>query len=133
MQWKLFAVFKGIYSKNVLKGVWKPLGERESKLIKKIKKGDQQAFKRLYDSYADYALRTAFAITKNKSDASDIVQETFIKVYRNIESYDGVRPFKPWFYQILINESRRYLNRKSRQAISVESDKILDQLYLNSR
>jgi len=100
----------------------------DSSLIKKIKKGDQQSFERLYDKYADYALRTAFAITKNKYDAADIVQETFIRVYRHIGSYDVTKPFRPWFYQILVNESRRYLNKKTKQALSVESDEILDAL-----
>ncbi|MDY7045959.1 sigma factor [Virgibacillus sp. M23] len=65
--------------------------DKETRLIKKIKKGNHQAFKKLYDRFADYSLRTAFAITKNQSDASDIVQETFIRVYRNIDSYDMSR------------------------------------------
>lgn len=100
----------------------------DSALIKKIKQGDQQAFKHLYEKYADYALRTAFAITKNKYDAADIVQETFIRIYRHIDSYDITKSFRPWFYQILINESRRYLSQKTKQAISVESAEVLDVL-----
>lgn len=107
--------------------------EREDRLIKKIKKGNQHAFKRLYDSYADYALRTAYAITGNKSDASDIVQETFMKIYRNIDSYDSSKAFKPWFYKILVNESSRFLSRNSRQAISVESEQVLDHLNQSSQ
>ncbi|SEP97481.1 RNA polymerase sigma-70 factor, ECF subfamily [Virgibacillus subterraneus] len=116
-----------------MKGVYKSLNENESKLIKKIKKGDHEAFKCLYEKHADYALRTAYSITKNRSDASDIVQETFIKIYRNIESFDMKRPFKPWFYQILINESRSYLSKRSKQAINIESDRLLDQLHRNAK
>ncbi len=104
------------------------LGDQEARLIKKIKKGNQQAFKKLYDIYADYSLRTAYAITNNASDASDIVQETFIKVFRNIDSYDSKKPFKPWFYQILVNESRRYMKKKSQEAISIDSEQLLDHL-----
>ncbi|MEC5424069.1 RNA polymerase sigma factor [Virgibacillus sp. C22-A2] len=103
--------------------------DKDTKLIRKIKKGNQQAFKKLYDSYADYSLRTAYGITKNKADASDIVQETFIKVYRNIETFDMTKPFKAWFYQILINEARRYVKKRNKQTISIESDELLDYLH----
>ncbi|MUK88654.1 sigma-70 family RNA polymerase sigma factor [Ornithinibacillus sp. L9] len=109
------------------------MSEREKKLIKKIKKGNQFAFKQLYEAYADYSLRTAFAITRNQSDASDIVQETFIKVYRNIDSYDTSKPFKPWFYQILINETKRYLKKSSNQEMNVEFEHALDYLFYISQ
>ncbi|MEC2157873.1 RNA polymerase sigma factor [Virgibacillus halodenitrificans] len=105
--------------------------DREKKLIRKIKNGDQEAFEKLYNTYADYSLRTAYGITKNQSDASDIVQETFIKVYRNLDKYDMKKPFKPWFYQILINEAKRYIAKKSKQAISMETEQLLD--YFNSK
>ena len=112
-----------------MKGGLTSLADQEKRLIKRIKKGKQHAFKKLYDLYADYALRTAYAITNNRNHAADIVQETFIKVYRNIESFDEERPFKPWFYQILLNESKRYMKRQNKQAIPVESEELLDYLH----
>ncbi|MFD2629748.1 RNA polymerase sigma factor [Oceanobacillus kapialis] len=102
--------------------------DRESKLIKKIKKGDQRAFKKLYDLYADYSLRTAYGITRNQADAADIVQEVFLKLYRNIHQFDIKKPFKPWFYQLLLNEARRYIGKKSKHAVSIETEEILDSL-----
>ncbi|MRG87137.1 RNA polymerase sigma factor [Salinibacillus xinjiangensis] len=97
----------------------------EKPLIKKVKKGNQKAFKELYDQYANYALATAISITKNKNDASDIVQETFIKVYRNIHAFDHKRPFKPWFYRILINETNRYMKNKTKhQSVSTVDNTI---------
>ena len=104
------------------------MADQDVKLIKKIKKGNQQAFRALYDNYVDYALRTAYAITRNKSDAADIVQDTFIKVFRNINSFDMKRSFRPWFYRILINESRRFLKRNSREAVT-SSQQLLDYLH----
>ncbi|SHG01269.1 RNA polymerase sigma factor [Ornithinibacillus halophilus] len=102
---------------------------QDKKLIKKIKKGNQRAFKQLYEIHSNYALRTAYAITRNQSDASDIVQETFIRVYRNIDSFDVSKPFKPWFYQILINESKRYLKKMSQVEMNVEFEHVLDYLF----
>lgn len=83
-------------------------------LIFRVKEGDKRAFSILYDIYADYALRVATAITKSAADAADAVQETFIRVYRNIHSFDDTRPFKPWFYRILVNECNRIMKNKSK-------------------
>ncbi|MGM8211537.1 RNA polymerase sigma factor [Virgibacillus sp. W0430] len=100
--------------------------DSEKKWLKKIKKGDQQAFGKLYNAYADYALRTAYAITRNPNHASDIVQETFVKVYRNIDAFKMDQPFKPWFYKILLNESRRYMKKQNKQAIAIDDVDVLD-------
>lgn len=105
------------------------MADHDGRLIKKIKKGNQQAFRALYDNYVDYALRTAYAITRSNSDAADIVQETFIKVYRNIDSFDLKKSFKPWFYRILINESRRFIKKRSREGVTTSSDELLDYLH----
>lgn len=81
----------------------------EEKLIKGIKKGDSDAFAALYHQYADYALRVAIAVTKDRANGADAVQETFIRIHKNISKFDIKRPFKPWFYKILINECRRIM------------------------
>lgn len=81
----------------------------EKKIIKRIKAGDWDAFSLLYNQYADYALRVGMAVTRSKANSADAVQETFIRVYRNIDKFDIDKPFKPWFYKILINECRRIM------------------------
>lgn len=99
---------------------------KEKARLSKIKKGNEKAFKQLYEEYASYALRTAYAMTKNSADASDVVQETFIRIYRNIETFDIEKPFRPWFYQILINECKRLIKRRNNQATQVDSEETLD-------
>lgn len=86
----------------------------EKKLITQIQAGDKQMFKELYDLYAEYALRVATAITKSRTFAADAVQETFIRIYKNIHSFDLTKPFKPWFYRILLNECNRFLEKKGK-------------------
>jgi len=93
-------------------------------IIVRIKNGDKEAFEQLYNEYIEYALRTATAITRNKPDAADAVQETFIRVFRNIMFFDEERPFKPWFYRILVNECNRIMKQK-RKVISMDQ-------YLNN-
>ncbi|UTW70744.1 RNA polymerase sigma factor [Anaerobacillus sp. HL2] len=83
--------------------------------MREIKKGNRQAFRKLYDQYFDYAIRVATAVTHNHSTAADVVQETFIRIYKNIDDkYDEEKPFQPWFYRILINECNRYLKKFSK-------------------
>lgn len=102
--------------------------QSEKRLIKKIKKDDDAAFKQLYELYVDYALRSCYYITQNTTHTADIVQETFIKVYRGLHTFDHKRPFKPWFYQILLNESKRYMKKQNKQAVPIESEEIIDYL-----
>ncbi|WP_186668377.1 RNA polymerase sigma factor [Sporosarcina sp. BP05] len=82
-------------------------------LIRNIQAGDKDSFRELYEVYADYAIRTASAITRNREMAKDAVQETFIRVYRQISSYNPELPFEPWFYRILTNECLRFLKKES--------------------
>ena len=85
---------------------------KEKEMIQQIKNGDVRAFRELYDLYFDYAIRVATIVMNHqRSNATDAVQETFIRVYQNIQSYDTSRPFKAWFYRILINECNRILKR----------------------
>lgn len=83
-------------------------------LLNRVKSGDNEAFAKLYSLYADSAIRVAAAVTGNKINAADAVQETFIKVYRNISGFQEDRPFDPWFYRILINECKRILGKNSK-------------------
>ncbi|MDD3298720.1 MAG: sigma-70 family RNA polymerase sigma factor [Firmicutes bacterium] len=91
----------------------------EEQLIREIKEGSRGSFKKLYASYVDGALRTATGIIRDQDLAKDAVQEAFIRVYRNLKNFDSSRPFKPWFYRIIINECSRLL-RKQPKVISLD-------------
>ena len=111
------------------------------KWLAKIRTGDKESFHHFYKTYAESAIRTAFAITKNREMAKDAVQETFIRVYRQISSYNLDLPFNPWFYRILTNECLRLLKKEpplstfehldleNNSSVSVESFDRLSVLY----
>ena len=81
--------------------------------LEKIVNGDRESFRTFYDAYSESAIRTASAITQNREMAKDAVQETFIRVYRQISSYNPDLPFDPWFYRILTNECLRLLKKEA--------------------
>lgn len=73
--------------------------------ILKLSQEDPAYFSFLVDKYEDAFLRAARGITKNLEEAEDIVQETFVKIYKyakNFEKREGIE-FKSWAYRILIN------------------------------
>jgi RNA polymerase sigma factor (sigma-70 family) len=80
-------------------------------VIEAIRSGDKESFRHFYEIYADSAIRVASAITRNREMAKDAVQEAFIRVYRNIGSYQSDQPFDPWFYRIVTNECLRLLKK----------------------
>ena len=83
----------------------------DRKLLQHIKAGDADSFAELYNKYAEYTLRVAAAVTGSKTNAADAVQETFIRVYKNIYAFDLDKPFEPWLYRILINECNRIMGK----------------------
>lgn len=93
--------------------------------VQQIRSGDQLAFRQFYEAYANGAIRTASAITRNRELAKDAVQETFIRVFRQIDSYNPTLPFDPWFYRILTNECLRVMN-KEKSLVKVEPSNLDD-------
>lgn len=71
-------------------------------------------FEKLYRNYAPYAFKVAVLVSKNPQLAADIVQETFVRVYLNLPNFNPEKPFKPWFYKILINECNRLMSKNKR-------------------
>lgn len=68
-------------------------------------------FDNLVRRFHPNAYRFAYRLTKNSSDAHDLVQDAFLKAYLHWDHYDTSRPFYFWLYQIL---RRTYLDRKKR-------------------
>jgi RNA polymerase sigma-70 factor (ECF subfamily) len=60
----------------------------EEELVTALKKGDQEAMAMLYDNYSAALLGVIFRVVDNREAAEDILQEVFIKVWKNISSYD---------------------------------------------
>ncbi|MCL1853022.1 MAG: sigma-70 family RNA polymerase sigma factor [Peptococcaceae bacterium] len=74
--------------------------------------GDHNAFGRVYDTYAASALRLSMSITRDSALAQDAVQEAFLRVYRKGRQFRQNEAFEPWFYRIVINESKRVLKQR---------------------
>jgi len=76
-----------------------------SQIIGRIKNGEQAAFRWLVENYQQPAFSLAFRISCNEDDAKDIVQESFIKIWRKIESYRENSSFISWMFKIVANSA----------------------------
>jgi len=81
-------------------------------IIEKAQKGDVFAFRALINEYKEQAMRLAYSISGNMSDAQDIAQEAFISVYRNIRSFRFNAEFSTWVYRIVVNSCYDFLRKK---------------------
>lgn len=81
-------------------------------LIKKMKQGDQLAFSELIELYQHEVYRICFRLIGNRHEAEDIAQETFLRVYQNINSYDSNKKFSSWLFRIATNLTTDRLKKK---------------------
>ncbi len=93
----------------------------EDKLIKKIKKGDSKAFEELIKQYETMIYNTCMKILKNEHEAYDAAQEVCIKVWKQIDKFEGNSKFSTWVYRIATNQCLDIIRkRKSQKVVSLE-------------
>ena len=84
----------------------------EKLLIKNLKNGKEEAYRQLIEKYGNKLLRTCYLILKDKEEAEDVVQETFIKVFNKIDTFKEQSGFYTWIYAIAINLTRDRMRMK---------------------
>lgn len=97
----------------------------------KSEKSKEPAFKELIGLYKERLYWHIRKIVINHDDADDVLQNTFIKVYRNIEGFKGESKLYSWMYRIATNESITFINNKAKMnAVSSEElkNKAIDSL-----
>src|SRR5438270_11464238 len=75
----------------------------DSAAADEARKGNQHAFRVLVERHSQSVFRLAFRMTGNEQDAEDVVQETFLRAYKQIQRFDGRAAFGSWLYRICAN------------------------------
>ena len=89
----------------------------EQRAIQHIKQGHIKGLEVLVLKYQEQAVRAAFLIMRDRTQAEDIVQAAFVKVFQRIDQYDINRPFGPWFLRIVTNDAVKSITRYREIAI----------------
>ena len=89
----------------------------EKTLVERLKKksSQAQAFEELVNAYKERLYWHIRRIVLTHDDADDVLQNTFIKVYKNINGFKGDSKLYSWMYRIATNESLTFLKQKSRK------------------
>jgi len=95
--------------------------EDDETLVARTQKGDSAAFDVLIGRYKERLYATVYHMTANHEDANDLVQDTFIKAFKSIESFRGRSSFYTWIYRIAVNRTINFLKRrKNRNQYSLD-------------
>ncbi len=89
-------------------------------LVEKVKGGNRKAFSELVKRHQKGLLRMSLRFLKNIDAAEDVVQESFIKAYEKLNSFEGRASFKSWLYQITVNTARNKLRESRLETTDIE-------------
>ena len=87
----------------------------DEEVVKKICRNDKEAFSEIIKRYEDKLLRYAEYLVNNIDLASDIVQESFIKAYINLNGFDVKKKFSSWIYRIVHNEAINAVKKQRKE------------------
>jgi RNA polymerase sigma-70 factor, ECF subfamily len=91
--------------------------EAESRLLGRLRVGDPQAFEELHEEYRSRLFRSALRILRNRHDAEDAIQETLIRAFVKINTFDGRSSLRTWLTSILINCCLGQLRKNKRHPL----------------
>src|SRR2546425_1764724 len=83
-------------------------------VLARARQGDAEAFRVLVERHSRSVFRLAYRMTGNEEDAEDVVQETFLRAYRQLDRYEARSSFSTWLYRIASNYSLDLIRMRRR-------------------
>ncbi len=91
---------------------------KDTELVERVQQGDTSAFRGLVEKYKDVSFSLACSVIKDESLAEDVLQDAFIKAFRNIHKFRGKSSFSTWLYRIVVNACYDEHRRKKKSIYS---------------
>ena len=88
--------------------------ESDAAAVSRARSGDSQAFRLLVEHHSRNIFRLAYRMTGNEQDAEDVVQETFLKAFRQLNGFEARSNFSTWLYRIGVNCALDLLRKRRR-------------------
>ena len=95
-------------------------------IINQIIEGDANAFSVLVDRYKDLVYTLAIRMVKNREEAEEVSQDSFIKVYRSLEKFKGDSKFSTWIYKVTYNTCLDRIKKYKKAQLSVPIDEFTE-------
>jgi len=87
----------------------------ELELINKLKKGDEESYRKIVDMYQRFVLNSCYRFVYNKETAEDLTQETFVEVYKSINLFRMDSKLSTWIYRIAVSKSIDFIKSQKRK------------------
>ncbi len=100
--------------------------EEDRELIRLAQKGDQAAFRRLVERHQRRAFAIAMGLVRDESDARELVQEAFLRVYRGLHSFQGGSSFFTWLYRIVTNLAIDLMRKPARREAELQESRRIE-------
>ncbi len=81
-------------------------------LVRRCQQGDSEATERLIVKYQDRIYNVILKICRNRDDAAELTQETFVKIIEKIDSFRGKSAFYTWLFRVAVNLTLNYCKRR---------------------
>ena len=94
----------------------------EQAYIERVKKGDSASYAFLVNKYKNMAFTVALKIVNNREDAEDIIQESFLKAYQQIHTFENKSKFSTWLYTIVYRAALNKLHRNKVEFFTIDDE-----------
>jgi RNA polymerase sigma-70 factor (ECF subfamily) len=94
--------------------------QTDEELVQKAQQDDERAFGKLVERYETKVYSLAIKMLRNPEDAEDVLQDTFLRAYRGIKSFQGNSTFSTWIYRITANSALMRLRKKQLPTVSID-------------
>lgn len=98
----------------------------DQQTIEKVLKGDTNSFAVLVDQYKDMVFSLALKVVKNREEAEEVSQDTFIKAFRSLKHFKGDSKFSTWLYKIAYNNCMDRVKKISRTYNTDAIDEVVE-------
>jgi RNA polymerase sigma-70 factor (ECF subfamily) len=95
----------------------------DRELVRESRRGDKEAFRELVERHQRKILAVAIGMVRNREDALELAQETFVKAYENLSKFKGESSFYTWLYRIVVNLAIDYRRRDRRHGTVALADR----------
>ena len=102
--------------------VQKVEAENDQLLVDRARLGDRHAFDLLVLKYQSRLLSVVGRLVSNQSDAMDVLQDTFVKAFRSLNTFRGESALYTWLYRIAVNTAKNHLTTRVKEAKDVPFD-----------
>lgn len=114
-----------IFDLNSERGSDQASVSEDLELVHALCQGTESAYETLLTRFQQPVYNLALRLLSDPSDASDVVQEVFLKIFRNVGNFRGQSSLKTWIYRITVNEAhnqRRWFFRHRRREVGLEDE-----------